>query len=297
MRHPHPVAAQALRLRGARRVRRVRGAVPHQGRGRLGPGDVERGAVLRRMLRRRRDAVGSGAALVASRRASQVFVRRRGESGPPTLDDLKRAETLRREESDSYSARARAGLSLPAKRGPSSPLLSLTCLECLPRRLAPARADRLGTHAFDKDDGDAMRFVAAAANLRSRIFHIDPKSLYECKGIAGNIIPAIATTNAIVAGLQVTELLKLVKEGCVLGDASAPRRSCADVCKYTYCLKDQTRKGLLLQPTQLEEPQSACYVCRAGKVAVALDTETTVLSHFVDVVLKRKQGAQGGAKG
>ena len=154
---------------------------------------------------------------------------------------------------------------------------------------AAGRASRLGTWEFDKDEPDAMRFVAAAANLRSRIFHIDPKSLYETKGIAGNIIPAIATTNAIVAGLQVTELLKLIKAGCVLGDDTpAERPSCADVCKYTYCLSAFTRKGLLLQPTKLEEPQARCYVCRKGSVAVALDTTATTLAHFVEHILKRK---------
>ena len=138
-----------------------------------------------------------------------------------------------------------------------------------------------------------MRFVAAAANLRSRIFHIGAKSLYETKGIAGNIIPAIATTNAVVAGLQVHELLKLVKAGCVKGAAAAAaaaRPSVADVCKYTYCLREPTRRGLLLQPTALEPPQAQCYVCRKGKVAVALDTRATTLTAFVEDVLKRKLG-------
>ncbi len=48
-----------------------------------------------------------------------------------------------------------------------------------------------------------MRFVAAAANLRSAVFGIPLLSLFDAKGIAGNIIPAIATTNAVIAGLQV----------------------------------------------------------------------------------------------
>lgn len=34
---------------------------------------------------------------------------------------------------------------------------------------------------------------------------IPVQSCYEAKGVAGNIIPAIATTNAIIAGLQVPE--------------------------------------------------------------------------------------------
>ncbi len=49
-----------------------------------------------------------------------------------------------------------------------------------------------------------MRFVAAAANMRSAVFSIPLLSLFDAKGIAGNIIPAIATTNAVVAGLQVS---------------------------------------------------------------------------------------------
>ena len=66
---------------------------------------------------------------------------------------------------------------------------------------------------FDKDDALAMAFVTAAANLRAYVFQIPMESLYNCKGIAGNIIPAIATTNAIVAGLQVLEAFKSIGLG------------------------------------------------------------------------------------
>lgn len=34
---------------------------------------------------------------------------------------------------------------------------------------------------WDKDDKDAMDFVAACANIRSHIFHIQPKSRFEIK--------------------------------------------------------------------------------------------------------------------
>ncbi|PSK37768.1 hypothetical protein C7M61_003012 [Candidozyma pseudohaemuli] len=55
---------------------------------------------------------------------------------------------------------------------------------------------------FDKDDEDTLNFVAAAANLRSHVFHIPLKTKFDIKQIAGNIIPAIATTNAIISGLS-----------------------------------------------------------------------------------------------
>lgn len=64
---------------------------------------------------------------------------------------------------------------------------------------------------FDKDDDDTLDFVAASANIRSTIFDIDRKSRFDIKQMAGNIIPAIATTNAIVAGLCVLQAFKVLK--------------------------------------------------------------------------------------
>ena len=64
---------------------------------------------------------------------------------------------------------------------------------------------------FDKDDEDTLDFVSASANLRSIIFGIESKSRFDIKQMAGNIIPAIATTNAIVAGLCVLQSFKVLK--------------------------------------------------------------------------------------
>ncbi|KAK2072001.1 hypothetical protein P8C59_006380 [Phyllachora maydis] len=64
---------------------------------------------------------------------------------------------------------------------------------------------------FDKDDEDTLDFVAASANIRSTVFDIDRKSKFDIKQMAGNIIPAIATTNAIVAGLCVLEAFKVLQ--------------------------------------------------------------------------------------
>ena len=84
-------------------------------------------------------------------------------------------------------------------------------------------------------------------------------------GIAGNIIPAIATTNAIVAGQEVMELLKILKNGI---DAIP------EVCKTSYCLRSKSRKGYFLQPSSLAPPSATCYVCKNAQVTVSLDTAT-----------------------
>nr|CAG31766.1 hypothetical protein RCJMB04_10l24 [Gallus gallus] len=63
---------------------------------------------------------------------------------------------------------------------------------------------------WDKDDPSAMDFVTSAANLRMHVFSMNMKSRFDIKSMAGNIIPAIATTNAIIAGLIVLEGLKIL---------------------------------------------------------------------------------------
>jgi ubiquitin-like 1-activating enzyme E1 B len=80
---------------------------------------------------------------------------------------------------------------------------------------------------FDKDDEDTLDFVTAAANIRSHVFGIDGKSRFDIKEMAGNIIPAIATTNAIVAGLCVLQAYKVLKgeyqQTKEVSDLSSPR--------------------------------------------------------------------------
>ena len=64
--------------------------------------------------------------------------------------------------------------------------------------------------SFDNTFRLSMCFVTAASNLRSSIFDIPTMSFHDAKGVAGNIIPAIASTNAIIAGLQVAQAIQLL---------------------------------------------------------------------------------------
>ena len=55
-----------------------------------------------------------------------------------------------------------------------------------------------------------MDFVVACSNIRSFIYNIPQKTRFDVKSMAGNIIPAIATTNAVIAGGIVMEALKII---------------------------------------------------------------------------------------
>uniref|UniRef100_A0A2P2K7A0 SUMO-activating enzyme subunit n=1 Tax=Rhizophora mucronata TaxID=61149 RepID=A0A2P2K7A0_RHIMU len=74
------------------------------------------------------------------------------------------------------------------------------------------RVKDIGSLSFDKDDQLAVEFVTAAANIRAESFGIAQHSLFEAKGIAGNIVHAVATTNAVIAGLIVIEAIKVLEK-------------------------------------------------------------------------------------
>ncbi|KAK3314514.1 hypothetical protein B0H66DRAFT_481669 [Apodospora peruviana] len=125
------------------------------------------------------------------------------------------------------------------------------------------------TITFDKDDEDTLDFVAASANIRSSLFGIDRKSKFDIKQMAGNIIPAIATTNAIVAGLCVLESFKVLK-----GDYDGSK----EVFLTPFA------QARLLAASVSRKPNPECPVCGVFQTRVYADLSRATLNDFVDFV-------------
>jgi ubiquitin-activating enzyme E1 len=78
---------------------------------------------------------------------------------------------------------------------------------------------------FEKDDdtNHHVEFVTAASNLRAENYDIPQADSMKTKQIAGRIIPALATTTAVVAGLVSIELYKIVEAGGKIAKAPLER--------------------------------------------------------------------------
>ncbi|TPP64028.1 putative Ubiquitin-activating enzyme E1b [Fasciola gigantica] len=127
--------------------------------------------------------------------------------------------------------------------------LDSTC--ALQKRLISASGQEL---SWDKDDDDSMDFVAGAAILRAHLFHLsgaERLTRFTMKSLAGNIVPAIATTNAVVAGLMVLQAHHVLSRN-------------AKHIRTIYLHRNPTgRHGnrRLVVPCEPSVPNPSCLVC------------------------------------
>ena len=66
---------------------------------------------------------------------------------------------------------------------------------------------------FEKDD-DALghvQWLLTSSNIRNHQYKIEEADLFSTRKIAGNIIPAMITTTALVSGYQILEYIKIIK--------------------------------------------------------------------------------------
>ncbi|KAF8650727.1 hypothetical protein AX16_005100 [Volvariella volvacea WC 439] len=136
-------------------------------------------------------------------------------------------------------------------------------------RLAARLQQGEQTISFDKDDDDTLDFVTATSNLRSTAYGIETKTRWEVKEMAGNIIPAIATTNAIISGLIVLQALHLLRQSY-------------------HKLRNvhlQFKPAVPLSTITMSSPNPNCGICRDMYINAQCDPARTRLGDIVQAVL------------
>lgn len=123
-----------------------------------------------------------------------------------------------------------------------------------------------------------MDFVTAATNIRAHNFQISMETLFKVKEMAGKIVPAISSSNALVAALQVMEAVKLLA-----GDA---KKDQLKAISYQ-------RTGGLTRLTSMsrinEKPKVDCTVCSDDSGSIATVTvrsfEECKFADFIEKIL------------
>ena len=95
--------------------------------------------------------------------------------------------------------------------------------------------------------------------------------------MAGNIIPAIATTNAMTAGLCVLQAFKVMREQL-------------DKAKMVFLTRGTER---VISSESLRRPNPECTTCGVVYVNIEVDVKRAKLSDLVEDVLKGQLGYDG----
>lgn len=154
--------------------------------------------------------------------------------------------------------------------------------------------------SFDKDDDDTLDFVLATANLRATAYGIPNKTRFQVKGklliahagkkilisaveMAGNIIPAIATTNAIIAGLIVMQSLNILSRIHSTSNGDSSNDSSDVPVRNVFLRTDPTKPLGSFVP---QHPDPTCSVCRDVYIPFKADVGKCTLGQFVEDVVK-----------
>ncbi|KAI9029685.1 hypothetical protein CLU79DRAFT_735437 [Phycomyces nitens] len=133
--------------------------------------------------------------------------------------------------------------------------------------------------SFDKDDQVAMDFVTSTSNLRAHIFGIEQKCLFDVKSMAGNIIPAIATTNAIIGGEVVMNAYRILNN-----EIESSKRNYVDT---------QVANVRAFMNEEISRPNPECDVCKSKNVPIQVDGKVTLEDIINLIILKPTE--EGGA--
>ena len=113
---------------------------------------------------------------------------------------------------------------------------------------------------YDTDNPDHMNWLYERALARAKEFNIEGVTLKKTQGVIKNIIPAIASTNALAAASAVNEALKLATD-------SAPY--------LKNCMMYNGEEGAFVS-TQLYFKNPNCTVCGNPSIEMTVDPDITL---------------------
>ena len=113
-----------------------------------------------------------------------------------------------------------------------------------------------------------------------------------CQEMAGNIIPAIASTNAIIAGVIVLQALHVLRSS--LGRQSSWHgKSVAHASASRNVFIQSGRPSIPLGAFTVSPPNPRCVVCRETYIPVTCDTTRLTLGELIEAVMAAETAITG----
>ncbi|KIO32722.1 hypothetical protein M407DRAFT_212746 [Tulasnella calospora MUT 4182] len=162
--------------------------------------------------------------------------------------------------------------------------------ESLSRLAARLSSGKETSISFDKDDSDTLDFVTATANLRATAYAIENKTRWEVKEMAGNIIPAIATTNAIISGLIVLQALHILRAQAT--GKAFPVASPSHASGIRIAGLQAGKPSVPLSTYYVSPPNPSCGICRDQYVSLQCDPAQVKLGELINAVLRAERGME-----
>lgn len=190
-----------------------------------------------------------------------LWSEKRRPPDPLPFDEAVKKETVASATTDGQNGNKEPVLA--TQRVPSVAADAQGFVAAVAKMYGPDRCELIGQSTFSKDDPISMDFVHCAANLRMENYRIGRISRWDAQSIAGAIIPAVASTNAIVAGLEVVQLIHVLT-------AAAKSKPVTSSCKTIWVRYPEPSRKKILQPSSLQPPNKQCFVCGAKTARVAV---------------------------
>ena len=125
---------------------------------------------------------------------------------------------------------------------------------------------------LDGDNPEHIKWLFDTASDRAKQFNITGVTYSLTQGVVKNIIPAIASTNALVAAACSNEAFKLITNSSTILNNYMMFMGTSGVYTHTFAL----------------EKNENCIVCGNPSITVQVSAESSTLQDFIDILLDRK---------
>lgn len=127
--------------------------------------------------------------------------------------------------------------------------------------------EKSSTLSYEKDSSLHNDFLFSLTNLRAFNFNINMDSKFKIQQLAGNIVPAVVGTNAIISGMEVIEAIKSIKN---IYEKYILNKSSSEIINNNRSISLSSYRKVSSIPIINDNINKTCTVCHSKRVDILL---------------------------